>query len=53
MRRTAEETTCEFADRNFANQTHHDLGPVSDTLTIDNPHEIDWIRSGAGPLPRR
>ena len=44
--RLEENDNCEFADRNFANQPIIiDAGnPFSDTLTIDNPHDIDWIR---------
>jgi hypothetical protein len=53
--RLEENDNCEFADLNFANQPITiDLGtPVSDTLTIDNPHDIDWIRFRVpGPLPQ-
>src|SRR6185437_6827231 len=35
------------ADSNFAHPaTRVDLGvkPFSDSLTIDNPHDVDWIR---------
>jgi hypothetical protein len=42
-----ENDNCQFADRNFAvPATRVDLGvkAFSDTLTIDNPHDIDWIR---------
>jgi hypothetical protein len=44
--RLEENDNCEFADRNFAAPaTHVDLAaPFSDTLTIDNPHDVDWIR---------
>jgi hypothetical protein len=44
--RLEENDNCEFADRNFADPaTHVDLStPFSDTLTIDNPHDVDWIR---------
>jgi hypothetical protein len=44
--RWEENDNCEFADRNFAAPaTHVDLAvPFSDTLTIDNPHDVDWIR---------
>ncbi len=44
--RWEENDNCEFADRNFAlPATHVDLtSPFSDSLTIDNPHDIDWIR---------
>ena len=44
--RLEENDNCEFADRNFADPlTRVDLtSPFSDTLTIDNPHDIDWIR---------
>jgi len=41
-----ENDNCEFADRNFADPlTQVDLStPFSEALTIDNPHDIDWIR---------
>jgi hypothetical protein len=44
--RLEENDNCEFADRNFADPlTQVDLStPFSDALTIDNPHDIDWIR---------
>lgn len=52
--RMEENDNCEFADRNFGiAATRVDLGvaPYSDTLTIDNPHDIDWIRFRVpGPL---
>jgi len=54
--RWEENDNCEFADRNFAlPATHVDLAaPFSDSLTIDNPHDVDWIRfhvPGVGPQP--
>ena len=54
--RWEENDNCEFADRNFTNPvTRVDLAaPYSDTLTIDNPHDIDWIRfrvPGVVPQP--
>jgi hypothetical protein len=44
--RFEENDNCEFADRNFADPlTEVDLStPFSDALTIDNPHDVDWIR---------
>jgi hypothetical protein len=44
--RLEENDNCEFADRNFADPlTRVDLStPFSDSLTIDNSHDIDWIR---------
>ncbi|HEX2248932.1 MAG TPA: hypothetical protein VHH32_01205 [Gemmatimonadales bacterium] len=44
--RWEENDNCEFADRNFAvPATRVDLtSPFSDSLTIDNPHDVDWIR---------
>ena len=44
--RLEENDNCEFADRNFADPaTRVDLTTAfSDTLTIDNPHDVDWIR---------
>jgi hypothetical protein len=44
--RLEENDNCEFADRNFADApTRIDLStPFSDSLTIDNPHDVDWIR---------
>jgi hypothetical protein len=44
--RFEENDNCEFADRNFSvPATQVDLtNPFSDILTIDNPHDIDWIR---------
>jgi hypothetical protein len=53
--RYEENDNCEFADSNFVHPaTRVDLGvkPFSDSLTIDNPHDIDWIRfrvPGPGP----
>jgi hypothetical protein len=44
--RLEENDNCEFADRNFADaSTRVDLSTqFSDSLTIDNPHDVDWIR---------
>jgi hypothetical protein len=44
--RLEENDNCEFADRNFADPaTRVDLTtPFSDSMTIDNPHDVDWIR---------
>jgi hypothetical protein len=44
--RLEENDNCEFADRNFADAaTRIDLAsPYSEALTIDNPHDVDWIR---------
>jgi hypothetical protein len=41
-----ENDNCEFADSNFARPaTRVDLAtPFSSALTIDNPHDVDWIR---------
>jgi len=53
--RLEENDNCEFADRNFADPlTRVDLStPFSDALTIDNPHDIDWIRMRVpGLLPQ-
>jgi hypothetical protein len=54
--RLEENDNCEFADRNFASPaTRVDLGAsaFSDSLTIDNPHDIDWIRFQVpGPVPQ-
>jgi hypothetical protein len=52
--RFEENDNCEFADRNFTDPaTRVDLtAPFSEALTIDNPHDIDWIRfhvPGVGP----
>jgi hypothetical protein len=52
--RLEENDNCELADRNFAAPaTRVDLStPFSDALTIDNPHDVDWIRfsvPGFGP----
>lgn len=51
-----ENDNCEFADRNFTTPaTRVDLGAsaFSDSLTIDNPHDIDWIRFRVpGPIPQ-
>jgi hypothetical protein len=54
--RFEENDNCEFADRNFAAPaTRVDLAtPFSDSLSIDNPHDIDWIQfrvPGVGPQP--
>ena len=53
--RLEENDNCEYADRNFADPvTQVDLStPFSDALTIDNPHDIDWIRVQVpGPVPQ-
>jgi hypothetical protein len=53
--RLEENDNCEFADRNFADPaTRVDLtNPFSDALTIDNPHDVDWIRfQVTGSLPQ-
>lgn len=44
--RLEENDNCELADRNFADPaTRVDLTtPFSEALTIDNPHDVDWIR---------
>jgi len=44
--RFEENDNCEFADRNFniAPILIDSTTPFSDTLTIDNPHDVDWIR---------
>ncbi|HEX7337593.1 MAG TPA: hypothetical protein VF252_10335 [Gemmatimonadales bacterium] len=44
--RFEENDNCEYADRNFANPaTLVDLAsPFSEALTIDNAHDVDWIR---------
>jgi hypothetical protein len=51
-----ENDNCEFADRNFGiAATRVDLGVAafSDSLTIDNPHDVDWIRFRVpGSLPQ-
>jgi hypothetical protein len=50
-----ENDNCEFADRNFAAPgTRVDLAtPFSQALTIDNPHDVDWIRFHVpGVLPQ-
>ncbi len=50
--RFEENDFCDFADSNFAApSTRIDATtPFSDTLTIDNPHDIDWYRfSVPGP----
>ena len=53
--RLEENDNCEYADRNFADPaTQVDLTtPFSDSLTIDNPHDADWIRFRVpGTLPQ-
>jgi hypothetical protein len=53
--RLEENDNCEFADRNFADPaTRVDLSsPFSESLTIDNPHDVDWIRFRVpGALPQ-
>lgn len=53
--RLEENDNCEFADRNAADPlTQVDLStPFSEALTIDNPHDIDWIRvSVPGLVPQ-
>jgi len=51
--RFEENDNCEYADRNHSQPaTTVDLSsPFSEALTIDNPHDIDWIRfTVPGPL---
>lgn len=53
--RFEENDNCEFADRNFADPaTMVDLAsPFSEALTIDNAHDVDWIRFRVpGVLPQ-
>jgi hypothetical protein len=53
--RFEENDLCLFADANFADPARHiDLGtPFAENLTIDTPHEIDWLRFRVpGPLPQ-
>jgi hypothetical protein len=54
--RYEENDNCEFADSNFVRPaTRVDLGvqAFSDSLTIDNPHDVDWIRFRVpGPVAR-
>src|SRR5918992_4265895 len=44
--RLEENDNCEFADRNFSDPAKQVnlAAPFSDSLTIDNPHDVDWIR---------
>jgi hypothetical protein len=44
--RFEENDNCEFADRNFADPALLvDLStPLAEAMTIDNPHDVDWIR---------
>jgi hypothetical protein len=39
-----ENDNCEFADRNFTASPLNLGTPFSASLTIDNPHDVDWIR---------
>src|SRR4051812_656309 len=39
-----ENDNCEFADRNFSANPLDLATPFSASLTIDNPHDVDWIR---------
>jgi hypothetical protein len=39
-----ENDNCEFADRNFTVSPVVLSTPFSASLTIDNPHDVDWIR---------
>jgi hypothetical protein len=53
--RFEENDLCDFADQNFATgPLRIDLtSPFADTLTIDNPYEVDWFRFRVpGPGPR-
>jgi hypothetical protein len=52
--RFEENDVCDYADQNFADpRLRIDLGtPFADTLTIDNPGDVDWLRirvPGSGP----
>jgi hypothetical protein len=50
-----ENDLCRFADDNFANPaTHIDLSkPFAENMTIDNAHDVDWIRFRvSGLLPQ-
>jgi Big-like domain-containing protein len=44
--RYEEDDLCQFADDNFADPTRQiDVGtPFAENLTIDNAHDVDWIR---------
>ena len=45
--RFEENDACDFADENFVDPVLHinsSSKPLSDTLTIDNPHDVDWLR---------
>lgn len=44
--RFEENDLCDFADQNFGDAPLHiDLGQAfADTLTIDNPYDVDWFR---------
>jgi hypothetical protein len=49
--RFEENDYCVAADANFRDPTRRiDALPFSDTLTIDNPFELDWIRFKFAPL---
>jgi hypothetical protein len=53
--RFEENDACDFADQNFADsRLRIDLTtPFADTLTIDNPGDVDWFRIRVpGPGPR-
>jgi hypothetical protein len=39
-----ENDNCEFADRNFTANPLNLSTPFSASLTIDNPHDVDWIK---------
>jgi hypothetical protein len=42
--RLEENDNCEFADRNFLAAPVDLTTQFSEALTIDNPHDVDWIR---------
>jgi hypothetical protein len=48
--RFEENDHCAGADLNFRGSVHFDL-PFSDTLTMDNPYEVDWFRFSLPPGP--
>jgi hypothetical protein len=49
--RMEEDDYCAAADRNAADPARAIVLPFADTLTIDNPYEVDWLRFVVPPDP--
>jgi hypothetical protein len=50
--RMEEDDYCEAADRNAEDPSKVITLPFADTLTIDNPYDVDWLRFEVPPDPQ-